>query len=52
MRQLIPACLIYLTDADGVYPDEPSTYPMLWAIMSLNRQAPWGETVYIDVSGS
>ena len=51
-EQLNPACLIYLTDADGVYPDKPSTYPTLWAITTPNRQAPWGETVYIDVTGS
>ena len=51
-EQLGPACLIYLTDGDGVYPDEPSTYPTLWAITTPDRQAPWGETVYIDVTGS
>jgi predicted metal-dependent peptidase len=51
-EQLNLACLIYLTDADGVYPEEPSTYPTLWAITTPNRQAPWGETVYIDVTGS
>ena len=50
-EQLDPACLIYLTDGDGAYPDEPSTYPTLWAITTPNRQAPWGETVYIDVTG-
>ena len=42
-QQLNPACLIYLTDADGVYPDEPSLNPMLWgAITTANRKAPWG----------
>jgi predicted metal-dependent peptidase len=51
-EELCPACLIYLTDGDGVYPDEPCTYPTLWAITTPNRRAPWGETVYIDVTGS
>jgi predicted metal-dependent peptidase len=51
-EQINLACLVYLTDADGVYPEEPSTYPMLWAITTPNRQAPWGETVYVDVTGS
>ncbi len=51
-EQLNPACLIYLTDADGIYPDKPSTYPTLWAITTPNRRAPWGETVCIDVTGS
>jgi predicted metal-dependent peptidase len=51
-EQLNPACLIYLTDADGIYPDEPPMYPTLWAITIPNRQAPLGETVRVDVTGS
>jgi predicted metal-dependent peptidase len=49
-EQFNPACLIYLTDGDGCYPDEPSDYPTLWAITTSNRQAPWGETVNIDTT--
>jgi hypothetical protein len=41
-EQINAACLICLTDSDGVYPDEPSTYPTRWAITTMNRQAPWG----------
>jgi predicted metal-dependent peptidase len=51
-EELCPACLIYLTDGDGVYPDEPCIYPTLWAITTPNTRAPWGETVTIDVTGS
>jgi len=51
-EQLNPACLIYLTDGDGCFPDEPSDYPTLWAITTPNRQAPWGETVNIDATPS
>jgi len=51
-EQLNPACLIYLTDADGCYPDEPSDYPTLWAITTPDCQAPWGETVNIDTTAS
>lgn len=51
-EQWNPACLIYLTDGDGCYPDEPSDYPTLWAITTPNRQAPWGETVNIDATAS
>jgi len=51
-EQLSPACLIYLTDGDGCFPDEPSDYPTLWAITTPNRQAPWGETVNIDSTAS
>jgi predicted metal-dependent peptidase len=51
-EQLSPACLIYLTDGDGCFPDEPSDYPTLWAITTPNRQAPWGGTVNIDSTAS
>ncbi len=52
-RELVnPACLVYLTDGDGCYPDEPSDYPTLWAITAPHRQAPWGETVNIDTTAS
>jgi predicted metal-dependent peptidase len=51
-EQLNPACLIYLTDGDGCYPDEPSDYPTLWAITTPYRQAPWGETVNIDATAA
>jgi predicted metal-dependent peptidase len=47
-EQLDPACLIYLTDGDGCYPEEVSDYPTLWAITTSDSQAPWGETVNID----
>jgi predicted metal-dependent peptidase len=46
-EQLAPACLIYLTDGMGKYPDSPSDYPTLWA-MTNDRVAPWGETVRIE----
>ena len=51
-EQLDPGCLIYLTDADGIYPEKPSSYPTLWAITTPDRRAPWGDTVHIDVTGS
>jgi predicted metal-dependent peptidase len=47
-QQLNPACLIYLTDGDGYFPEEPSEYPTLWAITTPQTEAPWGETVTID----
>ncbi len=44
---LNPACLIYLTDGYGAYPDAAADYPTLWA-MNSSKVAPWGETVRID----
>jgi predicted metal-dependent peptidase len=49
-EQWNPACLIYLTDGDGCYPDQPSDYPTLWAITDPHCQAPWGETVTVDAA--
>jgi predicted metal-dependent peptidase len=46
-EQLNLACLIYLTDGDGVYTEKPSTYPTRWAI-TIERHG--GETVYIEVT--
>jgi predicted metal-dependent peptidase len=51
-EQWQPACLIYLTDGDGTYPDQPSDYPTLWAITNPHSQAPWGETVTVDTVSS
>jgi len=51
-EQLNPACVIYLTEAEGAYPDEPPSYLTLWAITTPKLQAPLGESVYIDVVGS
>ena len=42
-----PACLIYLTDGYGPFPDSPPPYPVLW-VMTTDVVAPWGETVRIE----
>lgn len=41
-----PACLIYLTDLEGEFPDAPD-YPVLWASVT-KHVAPFGETIYIS----
>lgn len=43
-----PACLIYLTDLDGTFPDNQPGYPVLWGSYQTEDKAPWGETVRID----
>jgi len=45
-QQLVPACLIYLTDlCCRSYPDPPE-YPLLW-VTDSQRTAPFGETLRI-----
>lgn len=42
-----PACLIYLTDTYGDFPDEAPSYPVMWAVTVKDRECPFGETMYI-----
>jgi predicted metal-dependent peptidase len=46
-KSLRPACLIYLTDGYGSFPDTPAPYPVLW-VMTTDVQPPWGEYVRIE----
>jgi predicted metal-dependent peptidase len=39
-----PACLVYLTDGFGTFPDSPPDYPVLW-VMNSDADAPFGEVV-------
>lgn len=39
-----PACLIYLTDLEGTFPESEPEYPVLWAA-TTDIQPPFGETV-------
>ena len=47
-EQLNLACLIYLTDGQGIYPDEATDVPTLWVMTTPEESAPWGETVFLD----
>ena len=44
-----PACLIYLTDLYGRFPDHAPPYPVLWASTS-DEIAPFGETLKLDAA--
>lgn len=46
-HDLKPACLIYLTDGYGSFPDNPPPYPVLW-VMTTDVQPPWGDYVRIE----
>lgn len=43
-----PACMIYLTDLCGSFPEHPAEYPVLW-VSTTKDQAPFGETVFLDL---
>jgi predicted metal-dependent peptidase len=45
---ITPACLIYLTDMYGSFPDEPPSYPTLWASYSSVHTAPFGEVLPVE----
>ena len=45
---IVPDCMIFLTDLEGPFPEEPE-YPVLWAAVR-GGQAPFGETLHIDLS--
>ena len=40
-----PACLVYLTDLCGRFPDAEPDYPVLWVATENHGEAPFGETV-------
>lgn len=42
-----PACVMYLTDGYGRFPEEPCEVPTLW-VMTDEVIAPWGETVRLE----
>jgi predicted metal-dependent peptidase len=41
------AGMIYLTDLDGSFPDEPADYPVLWAAYNTSGVAPFGRTIHV-----
>ncbi len=41
---LTPACLIYLTDTYGTFPDDEPGYPVLWIINNTEGKVPWGRS--------
>lgn len=44
-----PACLVYLTDMLGTFPEQPPNYPVLWGDTLGYKQPPWGEKVVIKL---
>lgn len=47
-QDITPACMVYLTDGYGPFPDAPPPYPVLWC-MTTDVIPPWGEHVRIEL---
>jgi predicted metal-dependent peptidase len=45
-----PACLIFLTDLWGTFPDTPPDFPVLWANFGdPTEKAPFGTTIHVPI---
>jgi len=45
-RGIQPTALVFLTDGEGLYPDSPPAYPVLWVLCrDATGQPPWGQVV-------
>lgn len=45
-----PACLIFLTDLWGTFPDKTPDYPVLWANYGdKDNKAPFGTTIFVPI---
>lgn len=50
-RGLDPTALIYLTDAEGTFPENPPGYPVLWVVVNnLHAIVPFGAKTDMEVS--
>ena len=48
-----PVCMVAITDLEGVFPDVPPAFPVLWMVpkgpyTSPDSMAPFGDTVHFD----
>lgn len=49
-NNLMPKCLVYLTDGYGPFPDEDKIqYPVMWVINNYEVTPPFGEHLTIDI---
>jgi predicted metal-dependent peptidase len=47
-KNIVPSCLVYLTDMYGDFPDRPPIYPTLWISTTKDTKGPFGQTVYFN----
>jgi predicted metal-dependent peptidase len=48
-RGISPACVVYLTDGYGTYPEQQPPYPVLWVLTRDHMTPPWGKTALLEV---
>lgn len=48
---IVPHVAIVLTDMYGTFPQHEPDYPVIWASITPNMKAPFGETIYIKTKG-
>lgn len=46
-----PACLVYLTDLHGDFPEDAPPYPVLWVSPTEEYDIPFGTHIHFDLSG-
>lgn len=46
---IVPACLVYFTDMYGSFPNDPG-YPVIWCSTSEGHEAPFGETIQVELA--
>jgi predicted metal-dependent peptidase len=47
-RNITLACLVYVTDGYGTFPEIPPEYPVIWLTHSKDVEFPFGEVIYLD----
>lgn len=46
-ENLRPDALVYFTDADGEFPENPPPYPVIWLVKG-KKPAPWGQRIQLN----
>lgn len=49
-RKIVPSALVYLTDGEGIFPELPPPFPVMWVLVrNRYKNVPWGQKIYFDV---
>lgn len=47
-RSINPDVMIFITDLEGVFPDQAPDYPVLWATIGTSLNPPFGQSVTVE----